>query len=97
MTVIHEEEYEDSQLAVSQLISGNATQARLRSKQAELLQNKSQLVPNSIEKSSPDSIQRLPEAVLSGGTTEGIGIYGSGGSFDGGRGLTLSDGPHTRL
>lgn len=46
MTVIHEEEYEDSQLAISQLISGNSlshnnTNARLKSKQAELLYNKS--------------------------------------------------------
>jgi len=46
MTVIHEEEYEDSQLAISQLISGNSSlgitaNARLKSKQAELLQNKS--------------------------------------------------------
>jgi hypothetical protein len=42
MTVIHEEDYEDSQLAISQLISGNSSlgitaNARLKSKQAELL------------------------------------------------------------
>jgi hypothetical protein len=56
MTVIHEEDYEDSQLAVSQLISnqphlGISTSQRLKCKQHELsLQSKSQLYEKSSEK-----------------------------------------------